>query len=101
MQAASVEQHGTVSSADRLSQGVIVSMWPQVRRIPMKTSEKSRKKAQKNRRLRRAIGPHLPPAWIPSRAPAPPQSHAWRFMDRGTSLPEPVPPRPPTTSHHF
>ena len=29
-------QHGTVSSADRLSQGVIA--WPQVRRIPMKTS---------------------------------------------------------------
>ena len=23
---------------------------------------------------RRAVGPHLPPAWVPSRAPAPPQS---------------------------
>jgi len=34
-------QQGTVSSADRLSQGVIA--WPQVRQIPMKTSEKSRK----------------------------------------------------------
>ena len=34
--------HGTVSCADRLSQGVIA--WPQVRRIPMKTSKKSRKK---------------------------------------------------------
>ena len=53
--------HG-VSSADRLSQGVIA--WPQVRRIPMKTSKKSPKKS-KNRsaRLRRAMGPHLPPAW--------------------------------------
>ena len=35
-------QLGTVSSADRLSQGVIA--WPQVRRIPMKTSKKSREK---------------------------------------------------------
>ena len=34
--------HGTVSCADRLSQGVIA--WPQVRRIPMKTSKKSREK---------------------------------------------------------
>ena len=66
-------QQGTVSSADRLSQGVIA--WPQVRRIPLKTSKKSRKKekSRKSRRLRRAVGPHLPPAWVPSRAPAPPQ----------------------------
>ena len=36
------QQLGTVSSADRLSQGVIA--WPQVPRIPMKTSKKSHKK---------------------------------------------------------
>ena len=38
-------QHGTVSSAERMSQGVIA--WPQVRRIPMKTSKKSQKNPEK------------------------------------------------------
>ena len=41
----------------------------------MKTSTKSRKKEKnsKNRCLRQAMGPHLPPAWTPSRPPAPAQ----------------------------
>ena len=65
-------QHGTFSSADRLSQGVIA--WPQVRRIPMKTSKNPQKRTiSENRRLRRAIRPHPPPAWTPSGAPAPAQ----------------------------
>ena len=42
-------------------QGVIA--WPQVRRIPLKTSKKwhNKEKIPKNRRLRRAMRPHLPP----------------------------------------
>jgi len=54
-------QQGTVSSADRLSQGVIAwrrASWPQMREIPSKNkckkSTKKEKKTRKNRRLRRA-----------------------------------------------
>ena len=72
-----------------MSQGVIA--WPQVRRIPMETSKKTRKrkKCQKNRRLRRAGGPHLPPAWVPPRALASPQRRGprrreARARDRGS-----------------
>ena len=65
-------QHGTVSGAERMSQGVIA--WPQVRRIPkVKNRAKKEKNFEKNRRLRRAMGPHLPPAWVSSRALAPHQ----------------------------
>ena len=66
-------QHGTVSSAERMSQGVIA--WPQVRRIPLKQvkNRAKKEKSTKNRRLRRAGGPHLPPAWVPPRALASPQ----------------------------
>ena len=84
--------HGTVSCADRLSQGVIA--WPQVRRIPMKTSKKSRKKKKtpKNRRLRRAMDPISPPHGHPL---GPPRRPRVLPLSRRSPLPRSATPPPP------
>ena len=47
--------------------------------IPMKQVKNMKKKCKKNRRLRRAGGPHLPPAWVPPRALAPPPPRGCRW----------------------
>ena len=66
-------QHGTVSSADRLSQGVIA--WPQVRRIPMKTSKKTTKKKNNPKKSAPAAGhgtpspPRMDTLWGPRAGP--------------------------------
>ena len=65
--------HGTVSSADRLSQGVIA--WPQVRRIPMKTSKKTPKKKNNPKKSAPAAGhgtpspPRMDTLWGPRAGP--------------------------------
>ncbi len=68
-------QQGTVSSADRLSHGVIA--WPQVRRIPMKTSKKSHKKEDPAPKRIGACGgpwdPIAPPHGYPLGPPRPPR----------------------------
>ena len=46
-------QHGTVSSAERMSPGGIA--WPHVRRVPVKTTDKSRTKQAKKRQKRKTI----------------------------------------------
>ena len=67
--------HGTVSSADRLSQGVIA--WPQsVRRIPTKTS-KNRKKEENPKKIGACGGPWdpiSPPHGYPLGPPRPPRA---------------------------
>ena len=70
--------HGTVSSADRLSQGVIA--WPQVRRIPMKTSKKWPKKKNIPKKSAPAAGhgtpspPRMDTLWGPRAGPEPQKS---------------------------
>ena len=65
--------HGTVSCADRLSQGVIA--WPQVRRIPMKTSKKPPKKKNNPKKSAPAAGhgtpspPRMDTLWGPRAGP--------------------------------
>ena len=56
-------QHGTVSSADRLSQGVIAwrrASWPQMREIPSKNKcKKSTKKEKRPEKIGACCGPLL------------------------------------------
>ena len=69
----SIVQQGTVSSADRLSQGVIA--WPQVRRIPMKTSKNREKKKKIPKKSAPAAGhgtpspPRMDTLWGPRAGP--------------------------------
>ena len=73
-------QQGTVSSAERLSQGVIA--WPQNAEFPQVKNRAKKEKNIKNRRPRRPWDPIFPPHGYPLGPPRPPRALRIKVTNR-------------------